>query len=144
MAIMRRILLLFVVCWFASPLAAEAKALYLCDDGTTVLLSDNGSLGCPAYAPQAELITVPDGATWADVQWAVATNNAEAFQPRTPLPARVRTDVCALWQDLNLRTDGGLDMETAEQTRRWLALSKIVTGTGLCEAYITKEVYPRF
>ncbi len=132
------------MCWFASPLAAEAKTLYLYDDGTTVLLVDNESLGCPVYLPQAELITVPDGATWADVQWAVVTNSPEAFQPRTPLPARMRTDVCALWQDLNLRTNGGLDMETAEQTRRWLALSRIVTATNLCEAYINKEVYPRF
>ncbi len=144
MVIMRGMLFLFVVCWFASPLDAEAKTLYLCDDGTTVLLVDNESLGCPVYLPQAELITVPDGATWTDVQWAVAANSPEAFQQRTPLPARTRTDPCALWEDLNLRTDGGLDMETAERTRRWMALARIVTATGLCEAYITKDVYPRF
>ncbi len=35
-------------------------------------------------------------------------------------------------------------METAENTRRWLALSRIVTTTNLCEEYLTKHVYPRF
>ncbi len=43
-----------------------------------------------------------------------------------------------------MHTDGGLDMETAENTGRWLALSCIVTTTNLCEEYLTKQVYPRF
>ncbi|MFQ5938198.1 MAG: hypothetical protein ACE5LB_17485, partial [Acidiferrobacterales bacterium] len=51
---------------------AEAKTLYLCDDGETLLLTDDVSLGCPVYTPFADLIRVPDGATWNDVEWAVA------------------------------------------------------------------------
>ncbi len=56
----------------------------------------------------------------------------------------MRAGLCQEWVDLNLNTDGGLDMETAENTRRWLALSRIVTTTNLCEEYLTKRVYPRF
>ncbi len=58
--------------------------------------------------------------------------------------SRRRAGLCEEWGDLNLRTDGGLDMETAENTRRWLALSRIVTTTNLCEEHLTKQVYPRF
>ncbi len=64
-----------------------------------------------------------------------------ARSTRTP---RIRASLCKEWIDLNLRTDGGLDMETAENTRRWLALSRIVTPTNLCEEYLTKEVHPTF
>ncbi len=35
-------------------------------------------------------------------------------------------------------------METDENTRRWLALSRIVTTTNLCEEYLTKQLYSRF
>ena len=57
---------------------------------------------------------------------------------------RMRAGVCREWGDLNLRTDDRLDMETDENTRRWLALSRIVTTTNICEEYLTKRVYPRF
>ena len=140
MGIMGRIFLVLVVCGFAFTMDAEAKPLFLCDDGATVLLTDRAELGCPVYQPKAELITVPDGATWADVQGAVALKQA-ARSTSTP---HMRASLCEEWIDLNLRTDGGLDMETAENTRRWLALSRIVTTTNLCEEYLTKQVYPRF
>ncbi len=140
MGIMRTIVLLVIMSCPLLALKAEAKTLYLCDDGKTVLLTDRAELGCPVYKPKAELITVPDGATWADVQWAVALKQAAQSKPSP----RMRAGLCEEWVDLNLRTDGGLDMETAENTRRWLALSRIVTTTNLCEEYLTKHVYPRF
>ncbi len=144
--IFRKIFLFFLVglCHIAASAETEAKPLYLCDNGETLLLTDKASLGCPLYRPQAELIVVPDGATWADVEWAVATKQAESIPPTTRRSAEMTKDLCREWVDLNLRTDGGLDMETDENTRRWLALSRIVTETNLCEEYIGKEVYPRF
>ena len=39
---------------------------------------------------------------------------------------------------------GRLDMVTDETTRLWLALSRIVTPTNLCEEYLTKEACPKF
>ena len=146
LGMVRNVFLFFLVglCTIAASAEAEAKPLYLCDNGETVLLTDKASLGCPLYRPQAELIVVPDGATWSDVEWAVATKHAESIPPATRRSANMTQDVCGEWGDLNLRTDGGLDMGTAESTRRWLALSRIVTETNLCEEYIGKEVYPHF
>ncbi len=77
-----RILSLFVVAYLPFAVAAEAQSLFLCDDGRTVLLTDQASRGCPVFIPQAELIVVPDGSTWADVEWAVASRRPEAFQPK--------------------------------------------------------------
>ena len=123
---------------------AEAKTLYLCDDGKAVLLTDNDGLSCPEYSPQEDLIIVPEGSTMRDVRWAVATQRPESFQPRTAQETRRPVDACMAWHDLNLRTYGGLDMETAEQTRLWLALSRIVTATDLCDEYLTRQIYPNF
>lgn len=136
-------LLVFAV---AMPLtSAEAKPLFLCDNGATVLLTDQAGVNCPEYSSHAELITVPDGSTWRDVKWAVATQRPEAIEPRpqTTLSSQA-VDACMEWQDINLRTDGGLDMETAENTRRWLALSRIITATNLCDEYLTRQIYPNF
>ncbi len=83
---------------------------------------------------------MPDGATWADVEWAVALKQAARSKPSP----RMRAGLCRQWIDLNLRSDAGLDMETDENTRRWLALSHIVTTTNLCEEYLTKQVYAKF
>lgn len=131
--------------WVVSSAAAGAAPLYLCDDGRTVLLTDDASLGCPVYRPAADLIVVESGASWEDVQWAVATAIADRYRPGTfPTGTASSADLCAQWIDLNLRTDGGLDMETAEQTRRWLALSRIVTATNLCEEAFRVAQYPRF
>ena len=126
----------------------QAVTLYACDDGQTVLLTDNASLGCPVYEPQAQLITVRDGATWAEVEWAVATSNPEAFQPREQptrivQPEAARRDVCQQWIDLNRMTDGTLDMGGTANTQTWLALSRIVTATNLCEEYMDRPVYPQ-
>ncbi len=139
MFIMGRILLVLAV--FGFTFTIDAKPLYLCDDGKTVLLKDRAELGCPVYKPKGdELITVPDGATWADVEWAVALKQAVQSKPSP----RMRVSRCEEWIDLILRSDGGLDLETAENTRRWLVLSRIVTTTNLCEEYFTREVYPKF
>ncbi len=135
--------LLFVWC-IALAAEAQAKLLYVCDDGTTVLLTDDAARQCPAYEPQAELITVPAGSTWADVEWAVALKLAERPSPAAQRRQRVLTDACALWLDLNLGTDGGLDMETSENSRKWLALSRIVTATNICEEYLSRRMYPQF
>ena len=81
MCILGRILFVLVVCGFSFTMDADAKPLFLCDDGTTVLLTDRAELGCPVYTPKGELITVPDGATWADVQWAVALKHAARSTP---------------------------------------------------------------
>ena len=54
----------------------------------------------------------------------------------------MRAQPCDEWGDLNLPTDGELDMD--EPTRWLLELSHIVTPTNLCEEYLTKEVYPKF
>ena len=140
MGVLGRSLFLLTVCWFSFTLDAEAKPLYVCDDGGTVLLTDRAELGCPAYKPKGELFIVPDGATWADVEWAVALKQAAQSKPSP----RMRAGLCQEWIDLNLRTNGGLDMETTENTRRWRALSRIVTPTNLCEEYLTKEAYPKF
>ena len=130
----------------ALPLSsAEAKPLFLCDDGTTVLLTDQETANCPEFSSTVgELITVPDGSTWRDVKWAVMTQRPETIEPRPAGYSNQPVDPCMEWRDLNLRTDGGLDMKTAEDTRRWLALSRIVTATNLCSEYLTRPVYPNF
>ncbi len=144
MALMLGILFTCLMVWFSFTTEATAKTLYLCDNGKTVLLTDQASQGCPVYTPQAELTVVPTGATWADVEWAMALQEAASAPPwRQPLTAS-RTKVCEEWVELNLRTDGGLEMDTAENTRKWLALSRIVTATNLCDEYLTAQVYPRF
>ncbi len=144
MVIVRHIVFVLAVCWFSFTLDADAKPLVLCDDGKTVLLTDRAELGCPVYTPKGELITVPDGATWADVEWAAALKLAEVVPPGSKPSPAMRAGVCREWGDLNLLTDNRLGMETDEDTRRWLALSRIVTTTNLCEEYLTKEVYPKF
>ena len=63
---------------------AHAKTLFLCDDREPLLLTDDASLGCPVYTPKADVITVPDGATWSDVEWAVAIKQAEQLPPQLP------------------------------------------------------------
>ena len=144
MGVLGRSLFLLTVCWFSFAIDADANPLFLCDHGKTVLLTDRAELGCPVYQPKSELFIVPDGATWADVKWAVALEQAEnAPQRSTPL-SRMRAQPCDEWGDLNLPTDGELGMEMDEPTRRLLELSRIVTPTNLCEEYLTKEVYPKF
>ncbi len=81
MCIMGRILLVLAVFGFTFTIDADAKPLCLCDDGKTVLLTDRAELGCPVYKPEGELITVPDGATWADVEWAVALKQPARSTP---------------------------------------------------------------
>jgi len=142
MGVLGRSLFLLTVCWFSFTIDADAKPLFLCDDGKTVLLTDRAELGCPVYKPKGELITVPDGATWADVEWAVALKLAENTPQRSAPSPRMRAQPCNEWGDLNLPTDGELEMD--EPTRRLLELSRIVTPTNLCEEYLTKEVYPKF
>lgn len=144
MTIIRLVSSALLIGMMALVTEVDAEPLFLCDDGTTVLLTDDSSHGCPAYEPRAELITVPAGATWADVEWAVALKLAERPSPAVQRRRQVLADACALWLDLNLDTDGGLDMRTSESTRQWLALSRIVTATNICDEYLTKEVYPRF
>ncbi len=143
MGILRHFLFVLAVCWFSFALDAEAKTLYVCDDGRTVLLTDRAELGCPAYEPKGSLLTVPDGATWADVEWAAALKLAENEQQRSAPSARLRAQPCDdEWGDLSLPTDGELELD--EPTRQLLELSRIVTPTNLCEEYLTKEAYPTF
>ncbi len=144
MSILRHFLFLLAVGWFSFTLDAEAKTLYVCDDGRTVLLTDRAELGCPAYKPKGELLIVPDGATWADVKWAVALEQAENAPQRSTPSARLRAQPCddTEWGDLSLPTDGELELD--EPTRRLLELSRIVTPINLCEEYLTKEVDPKF
>lgn len=144
MAIIHVISSLLLIWTVSLATEAHAKPLYLCDDGTTVLLTDDASRNCPVYEPRADLITVPAGSTWDDVEWAVAVKQAERPSPAAQRRQKVLADACALWLDLNLETDGGVDMQTAENTRKWLALSRIVTATNICDEYLTKEIYPRF
>lgn len=144
MAIIRLVLSVLLICLVSFATEVDARPLYVCDDGTTVLLTDDAARGCPAYEPRAELITVPEGATWADVEWAVALKMAEQPSPAVQRRQKVLADACALWLDLALDTDGGLDMQTSENTRKWLALSRIVTATNICDEYLTKEIYPKF
>lgn len=143
-----RILIRFTVLLFALALpfsSVEAKPLFLCDDGTTVLLTDQEGVNCPNFSSTAgELIYVPDGSTWRDVKWAVSTQRPEAIEPRPAGFSTQPVDACMQWKDLNLRTDGGLNMESTEDTQRWLALSRIVTATNLCSEYITRPIYPNF
>ncbi len=94
MDILRHFLFVLTVCWFSFTLDAEAKTLYVCDDGRTVLLTDRAELGCPVYKPKGELITVPDGATWADVEWAVALKLAENAPQRSTPSLRIRDQPC--------------------------------------------------
>ncbi len=144
MAIIRVVVSLMLTWSVSLVTEAQARPLYLCDDGTTVLLTDDASRKCPAYEPQAELITVPAGSTWADVEWAVAIQMAERPSPAVQRRQKVLADACALWLDLNLETDGGLDMHQAEKSRKWLALARIVTATNICEEYISRKMYPKF
>ncbi len=143
MVVLRHFLFVLAVCGFSFTLDAEAKTLYVSDDGSTVLLTDRAELGCPAYEPKGSLLTVPDGATWADVEWAVALKLAENEQQRSAPSPRLRAQPCDdEWGDLSLPADGELELD--EPTRRLLELSRIVTPTNLCEEYLTKEAYPKF
>ncbi len=135
-----RIQLLFVLCCVPFSVEAEAKNLFVCDDGSTVLLTDQASHGCPTFIPQAELFVVPDGATWADVEWAVASRRPEAFQPRSAPALVTFEEACAQWRELTLRTSGGLLMRTPEETRRLLTLSKIVSATICADGTIVLPV----
>ncbi len=144
MVIIRLVLSSLLICVAPYATGADAEPLHVCDDGTTVLLTDDASRGCPFYEPRADLITVPTGATWADVEWAVAVKMAEQPSPAVQCRKEVLADACALWLDLNLNTNGGLDMRTSENARKWLALSRIVTATNICDEYLTKDVYPKF
>ena len=140
MCTMVRILSLFVVAYLPFAVAAEAQSLFLCDDGRTVLLTDQASRGCPVFIPQAELIVVPDGSTWADVEWAVASRRPEAFQPKREPVLASYEEACGQWRELNLRTTGGLLMRTPEETRRLLTLSKIVSATICADGTIVVPV----
>ncbi len=142
MVVLRHFLFVLAVCGFSFTLDADAKPLYLCDDGRTELLTDRAELGCPAYEPKGSLLTVPDGATWADVEWAVALKLAENAPQRSTLSSRMRAQPCEEWGNLTLPTDGELELD--EPTRRLLELSRIVTPINLCEEYLTKEAYPKF
>ncbi len=105
---------MLAVCWLAFTLDAEAKTLYVCDDGRTVLFTDRAELGCPVYTPKAELIIVPDGATWADVKAAVAAVESEAFQPQAKSSKAMRTeeareDRCQWWSVIGSSLTDGCD-----------------------------------
>lgn len=143
------IIVMFLVSGFFASCAtnSEDKILYLCEDGQTLLLTGEASLGCPAYEPHAELITVPDGATWADVEWAVGLKLAErpspAQQRAMQRAEKVRTDPCA-WPDLSLQQDITVGVEPEEDVKKWEHLSKIKSDTTLCEQYRNKRATPRF
>lgn len=114
----------------------EAKPLYLCDDGQTVLLTDNESLGCPVYQPQVDLITVPSGSTLSDVELAVALHEAEQAPAWRSVAGSQFENACEEWIALNDRTQGGHVIQTPQDRQRWVALSRIVTVTNICEGYL--------
>lgn len=143
MGLVLRFLFPLLLASFLFPFHTAATQLFLCDDGQTVLLTDNKELRCPAFDPRAELSIVPDGSTWPEVKGAVISKlavNPSRWDPA----ARQRSDVCREWVDLNLLTDGGLDMGSTDNTRKWLALSRIVTATNLCGLYRNPGTFPRF
>ncbi len=130
--------ILAILTAFAAVLTvnAEAKPLYICDDGQTVLLTDNESLGCPVYQPQGDLITVPSGSTLSDVEFAVALREAERAPAwRSPAGSQF-ANACEEWIALNDRTQGGHLIQTTQDRQRWVALSRIVTVTNICEGYV--------
>ena len=135
-----RIQLLFVLCCVPFAVEADAKSLFVCDDGSTVLLTDQAKHGCPTFIPEAELIVVPDGSTWADVEWAVATQRPEAFQPRREPALASYEEVCSQWRELNLRTNGGTILGSTEEARRWATLSQIVSATICADGTIVLPV----
>ncbi len=147
MSILGRLLLVLAACGFSFTMDADAKPLYLCDDGQTVLLTDRKELGCPVYTPQGELITVPDGATWADVEWAAATQHPEAFQPRPErrVTSTVAKDLCHNpWPDLKLQPLGNVDTQTQSDLaglRRWSRIGSLIRD--LCERYMAQGISPR-
>ncbi len=125
----------------------EDKILFLCDDSETLLLTHEASLGCPVYEPHSELITVPDGATWADVEWAVGLKLAErpspAQQRAQQRAEKVRTDPCA-WLDLSLQRHITVGVDAEEDVKKWERLSRIVPDKSLCEKYRVKKETPSF
>jgi len=74
----------------------------------------------------------------------VALKLTEPTAPQSEASTAKRASRCQEWGDLNLPTEGELDMEMDETTRQLLELSRIVTPTNLCEEYLDKQVYPRF
>ena len=147
MDILRHFLFVLAVFGFTFTIAADAKPLFLCDDGKTVVLTDRAELGCPVYKAKGELITVPDGATWADVEWAAATQHPEAFQPQ---PERRVTSTVAKglchnpWPDLKLRPHGDVDAHTKSDLakwRRWSRIGSLIRDP--CERYMAQGVSPR-
>lgn len=133
---MLRILTLLAAFAAVLTVNAEAKPLYICDDGQTVLLTDNESLGCPVYRPQADLITVPSGSTLSDVEFAVAVHEAEQAPAWRSVAGGQFANACEEWMALNDRTQGGHLIQTTEDRQRWVALSRIVTVTNMCEGYV--------
>lgn len=153
MGVITTILSLLLVSVVSFEAFVNAKPLFLCDDGQTVLLTDRESQGCPEYAPQTELITVPEGSTWADIEWAVAITSPEAYEPRPESTQTARvplSDLCREWVDLNLRTRGGVGGtgfgpdgasvgQSTQDRQRYVELNRIVSATNLCEGYIYRE-----
>lgn len=148
MRVMCTLLFVFSVFLLSCATNREDKVLALCDDGETLRLTGDTSLGCPVYEPQSDLPTVPDGATWADVEWAVGLKLAEQPSPAQQRAAqraeKMRTDPCAQWLDLNLQRHVTVGIEKDEDVKKWEYLSKIVPDTNLCEEYISKRTAPRF
>ena len=133
---MLRILLILAAFAALFTVNVEAKPLYLCDDGQTVLLTDNESLGCPVYEPQGDLIIVPSGSTLSDVEFAVALHEAEHAREWTPLASSQFANACEEWMALNERTQGGHLIQTTQDRQRWVTLSRIITVTNICEGYV--------
>ena len=148
MRVMFTLIFVFSVFLVSCATNREDKILSLCDDGKTLRLTGEASLGCPVYEPHSELPTVPDGATWADVEWAVGLKLAErpspAQQRAEQRAEKIRTDPCAQWLDLSLQRHVTVGIETDEDVKKWEYLSKIVPDTNLCEEYMSKQVTPRF
>lgn len=135
----------------SDTMTARAETLYLCDDGKTVLLTTREDLGCPMYEPQASLVIVPDGSTFAEAEFAVASQQPEAFQPRRQghVSSKVPKELCKYqWPDLTLQPRGDGDDAAETDIVAWQYLSGIQPAARQsvvqepCESYMARRVYP--
>lgn len=123
---------------FAIASAAAGNELYRCPGD---LFTNRPRPGCQAYELTSELslvVEAPQRSTYLTPPVMASPSTPLLVVPLVSTVAasarsEVQQEICALykeWQDINLRTGGGVIFESTQSIPRWLALSRIFTAIG--------------